>query len=39
MMNDDYEYFTESVSEQLILIFWTSFVTMSVVGFILLIAL
>ena len=38
-MNDDYEYFTESVGEQLFLILMTALSTMAVVGIILAIAL
>lgn len=39
MDKNDYDYFVESVSEQLILMFWTSFATLSAVGIILWIAL
>jgi hypothetical protein len=39
MYKDDYDYVKESVSEQLLLILWTSFATLSAVGVILWIAL
>ena len=39
VMKDDYEYFTESVGEQLFLILMTAVSTMTVVGIILAIAL
>lgn len=39
MDNDDWDYFTTSVGEQLLLILWTSLGTLAVVGFILGIAL
>jgi hypothetical protein len=39
MMKHDRDYFVESVSEQLILMLWTSFATLTGVGIILLIAL
>ncbi len=36
---DDYEYFTESVGEQIMLILWSALITLAGVGFILLFAL
>lgn len=39
MYRDDYDYVKESVAEQLLLILWTSFVTLAGVGVILWIAL
>jgi hypothetical protein len=39
MYKDDYDYVKESVAEQLLLILWTSFVTLSAVGIIMWIAL
>lgn len=39
MDKNDYDYFVESVSEQLALMFWTSFATLVGVGIILAIAL
>jgi len=39
MYRDDYDYVKESVSEQLLLILWTSFATLTAVGIILAIAL
>ena len=38
-MEDDYDYFTESISESLILMFWTSFATVSLVGIIMFLAM
>lgn len=39
MGKNDYDYFVESVSEQLVLMFWTAFGTLVGVGIILSIAL
>jgi hypothetical protein len=39
MDNDDWDHFVGSVSEQLLLIFWTAFATLGGVGFILMLAL
>jgi hypothetical protein len=39
MDKNDYDYFVESVSEQLVLMFWTAFGTIMAVGVILSIAL
>jgi hypothetical protein len=39
MYRDDYDYVKESVAEQLLLILWTSFATLSAVGIIMWIAL
>jgi hypothetical protein len=39
MYRDDYDYVKESVAEQLLLILWTSFATLTAVGIILWIAL
>jgi hypothetical protein len=39
MDKNDYDYFVESVSEQLILMFWTAFGTLVGVGIILAVAL
>jgi hypothetical protein len=36
---DEYEYFTESVGEQLMLMLWTSIGTLAIVGMILSVAL
>lgn len=39
MENDDWEHFVGSVSEQLMLMFWTALATVSAVGIILILAL
>ena len=39
MENDDWDHFVGSVSEQLMLIFWTALFTIGGVGFILILAL
>ena len=39
MENDDWDHFVGSVSEQLMLIFWTALLTIGGVGFILILAL